>query len=53
MDQRLHDLAKDQCGQWLAILVLSAPAKPLKARDEYIGWTDERRRRRLSLVIRQ
>jgi hypothetical protein len=48
--QRLHYLAKDQAGQWLAILVFSAPAKHLKARDEYIGWTDEQRRRRLSLV---
>ena len=50
--QRLSYLAKDRAGQWLAILVFSAPAKHLKARDEYIGWTDEQRRRRLSLVIR-
>lgn len=48
--QRLHYLAKDPSGQWLAILIFSAPAKHLKARDEYIGWTDEQRRRRLSLV---
>ena len=48
--ERLSYLAKDPSGQWLAILIFSAPAKHLKARDEYIGWTDEQRRRRLSLV---
>jgi hypothetical protein len=48
--ERMQYLAKAQDGQWLAILVFSAPAKHLKARDEYIGWTDEQRRRRLSLV---
>lgn len=48
--QRLYYIAKDQQGQWRAILVFSAPAKHLKPRDQWIGWTDEQRRRRLSLV---
>ena len=48
--QRLHYIAKDPQGQWRAILVFSAPAKHLKWRDQWIGWTDEQRRRRLSLV---
>jgi uncharacterized protein DUF4338/DDE family transposase len=48
--QRLYYLAKDGEGQWLGILVFSAPAKHLKSRDHWIGWTDEQRRRRLSLV---
>jgi len=36
--------------QWLAVLVFSAAAKHLRARDQWIGWTDEQRRRRLSLL---
>jgi hypothetical protein len=48
--QRLYYVAKDARGHWLAILVFSAPAKHLKHRDGWIGWTDEQRRRRLSLV---
>ena len=34
-------------GQWLALLAWSAPAYHLKGRDEWIGWTEEQRRRRL------
>ena len=34
-------------GQWLALLAWSAPAYHLKARDAWIGWTEEQRRRRL------
>ncbi len=37
-------------GQWLALLAWSAPAYHLKDRDEWIGWTDEQRRRRLGWV---
>jgi hypothetical protein len=48
--QRLQYVAKDDTNTWLAILVFSAPAKHLKHRDRWIGWTDEQRRRRLSLV---
>lgn len=48
--ERLYYIAKDPQDQWRAILVFSAPARHLKARDGWIGWTDEQRRRRLSLV---
>jgi hypothetical protein len=34
-------------GRWLALLAWSAPAYHLKDRDEWIGWTEEQRRRRL------
>lgn len=36
--------------QWLALLAWSAPAYHLKDRDEWIGWTEEQRRRRLGWV---
>ncbi|MGO8930027.1 MAG: ISAs1 family transposase [Limisphaerales bacterium] len=38
-------------GQWLAVATWSAPALHLKARDRYIGWTEEQRRQRLALVV--
>jgi len=37
-------------GQWLAIGAWCAAALHLKARDQFIGWTDEQRRRRLALL---
>jgi hypothetical protein len=48
--QRLYYLARDTAGQWVAVLIFSAAAKHLKHRDEWIGWSEEQRRRRLSLV---
>ena len=48
--QRLHYLALNAAGDWVAVLVFSAPAKHLKHRDAWIGWSEEQRRRRLSLV---
>ena len=48
--ERLFYVATDAAGQWLAVLVFSAAAKHLRARDQWIGWTDEQRRRRLSLL---
>jgi hypothetical protein len=48
--ERLYYIAKDASERWLAVLVFSAPAKHLKDRDRWIGWTEEQRRRRLSLV---
>jgi len=38
-------------GQWLALATWSAPALHLKARDTFIGWSEEQRRRRLALVV--
>ena len=37
-------------GGWRAILIFCAAAKHLRYRDQWIGWTSEQRRRRLSLV---
>jgi Domain of unknown function (DUF4338) len=48
--ERLHYAATDDQGQWLALLVFSAPAKHLKHRDQWIGWSPAQRHRRLSLV---
>jgi hypothetical protein len=38
-------------GQWLALATWNAAALHLKARDGFIGWTEEQRRRRLPLVV--
>ena len=48
--ERICYVATDDQGQWLAILIFSAPAKHLKHRDRWIGWTDRQRRGRLPLV---
>ena len=48
--QRLYYVATDADGQWLALLVFSAPAKHLKHRDQWIGWSPAQRYRRLSLI---
>jgi predicted transposase YbfD/YdcC len=37
-------------GQWLAVATWSTAALHLKARDAFIGWTEEQRRQRLPLV---
>lgn len=38
-------------GQWLGLAAWSAPALHLKARDRFIGWSQEQRRRRLPLLV--
>ena len=48
--ERLYYIARNAANQWVAVLVFSAAANHLKHRDEWIGWTNEQRRRRLSLV---
>jgi hypothetical protein len=48
--ERLYSIARDAADQWVAVLVFTAAAKPLKHRDEWIGGSNEQRRRRLSLV---
>jgi hypothetical protein len=48
--ERLYYVATDADGQWLALLVFSAPAKHLKHRDAWIGWSSAQRHRRLSLI---
>lgn len=38
-------------GVWLGVLVFCAASRRLRARDKWIGWTEEQRRRRLPLVV--
>lgn len=38
-------------GQWVALAVWSAGAFKLKAREEWIGWSERQKRRRLPLVV--
>jgi hypothetical protein len=40
----------DAAGQWLGVLVFCAASRRLHARDSWIGWSEEQRRRRLALV---
>ena len=49
--ERLHYVATDPQGEWLALLVFAAAAKHLKYRDRWIGWTEAQRERRLPLVV--
>jgi hypothetical protein len=48
--ERLYYLATDASDRWVGILVFSGAAKHLKQRDQWIGWSNEQRRRRLSLL---
>jgi len=41
----------DAAGQWLGVLVFCAASRRLRARDQWIGWSDEQRHRRLPLVV--
>lgn len=38
-------------GQWLGVLVFCAASRRLRARDKWIGWSEEQRRRRLPLIV--
>lgn len=49
--QRLCHVVTDAQDQWLALLMFSAPAKHLKHRDRWIGWSAQQRERRLPLVV--
>jgi len=48
--ERFYYIATDASGRWVAILVFSAAANHLRPRDQWIGWSHEQRRRRLSLL---
>jgi hypothetical protein len=48
--ERLHYAVTDAQGDWLGVLVFCAAARRLRPRDQWIGWSDEQRRRRLPLV---
>lgn len=38
-------------GVWLGVLVFCAASRRLRARDQWIGWSEEQRRRRLALIV--
>ena len=38
-------------GRWLGVLVFCAASRRLRPRDQWIGWSEEQRRRRLPLVV--
>ena len=48
--EQLIYVAVGPYGGWRAILVFCAAANHLRYRDQWIGWTNEQRRRRLALV---
>jgi len=49
--ERIRYGAFDAAGQWLGVLVFCAGSRRLRARDQWIDWSDEQRRRRLPLVV--
>ena len=49
--ERLYYVVTDAQGQWLAVMIFAAAAKHLRARDQWMGWTDAQREKRLSLVV--
>src|SRR5208283_472460 len=49
--ERLYYVVTDAQGQWLAVMIFAAAARHLRARDQWIGWTDAQREKRLSLVV--
>jgi hypothetical protein len=49
--EQLFYAIKDAGGQWLGVCVFCAASRRLGARDAWIGWTEEQRRRRLALVV--
>jgi hypothetical protein len=48
--EQVHYAVSASDGRWLAVLIFAAAALHLRARDTWIGWSDEQRRRRLALV---
>jgi hypothetical protein len=49
--EQLFYALTDGHGHWLGVLVFCAAARRLRARDRWIGWTEEQRRHRLPLVV--
>lgn len=49
--ERLWYAVLDALGQWLGVLLFAAASRRLRHRDQWIGWSDEQRRRRLPLVV--
>ena len=48
--EQLHYAVSDGDGHWVAVLIFAAAAWHLRPREQWIGWSNEQRRRRLALV---
>ena len=48
--EQMHYAVSDAQGEWVAVLIFAAAALHLRPRDQWIGWSDGQRRRRLALV---
>ena len=48
--EQLHYAVSDAQGEWVAVVIFAAAALHLRPREQWIGWSDEQRRRRLALV---
>jgi hypothetical protein len=49
--EQLFYAITDGHGGWLGVLAFCAASRRLRARDRWIGWSEEQRRRRLPLVV--
>jgi hypothetical protein len=49
--EQLFYAISDIAGNWLGVLIFCAASRRLRARDQWIGWNEEQRRRRLALVV--
>jgi hypothetical protein len=49
--EQLFYAVTDGGGAWLGVLVFCAASRRLRARDGWIGWSEEQRRRRLPLIV--
>jgi len=49
--EQLFYALTDGDGDWLGVLVFCAASRRLRARDRWIGWSEEQRRRRLPLLV--
>lgn len=49
--EQLFYAITDGRGDWLGVLVFCAASRRLRARDRWIGWSEEQRRRRLPFVV--
>jgi hypothetical protein len=49
--EQLWHAVTDAGGHWLGVMVFCAASRRLRARDRWIGWSEEQRRRRLPLLV--
>lgn len=49
--EQLFYAIAERAGDWLGVMVFCAASRRLRGRDQWIGWSEEQRRRRLPLVV--